>query len=324
MKVFGGTIVASFILIIFCGMGRSEVLAVQSSAVDLHTEDEQIGRVGHLVFQGGLNLTSPDPRFGGLSGLAVSADGSRLSAVTDKGDWVLFSPTISPTGRLTGIAGTQIGDLRDFDGKPLRRKRNSDAESLAPIDGGFAVSFERRHRVWLYRGAPNPFRARPVEIALPPRSHAMRRNGGLEALARLRDGRLITIAQDFPKGAPFAQGWILEKNRWHGFRYRRHGQFQPAGAVTSPSGRLLVLERRFSYVGGFGTRLVEISPAVIRPGADIRGRELARLEHPLITENFEGIASYRNAAGKTVLYLISDDNFGALQKTILLKFALER
>jgi len=33
-----------------------------------------------------------------------------------------------------------------------------------------------------------------------------------------------------------------------------------------------------------------------------------------VTENFEGIAAYWNEAGDTVLYLISDDNFSALQK----------
>lgn len=311
-------------LVVFCGMACSEPFSVQTSAVDLHTEDHQIGRVGHLVFQGGLNLTAPDPRFGGLSGLAVSADGSHLSAVTDKGDWVLLSPTISPAGRLIGLAGAQIGDLRDRDGRPLRKKRRSDAESLAPIDGGFAVSFERRHRLWLYRGAPNPFLARPTVLDLPAQSRAMSRNKGVESLARLRNGGLIAIAENFPKDEPFAQGWIFENNRWHGIRYRRRASFQPTGAVALPDGGVLVLERRFSYLGGFGTRIIAISSASIRPGADLSGREVARLEHPLITENFEGIASYKNATGKTILYLISDDNFGALQRTILLKFALER
>ncbi len=324
MKTLTGTIVVFLIFIDLSSMGRSEPLTVQTSAVDLHEEDDQIGRVGPLNFQGGLDVTSLDPRFGGLSGLAISADGSRLSAVTDKGDWVHFSPTLSPSGQLTGIAAAQIGDLLNLDGKPLRKKRNSDAESLITIDGGFAVSFERRHRLWFYRGTPNPLRARPTEFALPALSRAMPANKGMETLARLRDGRLIAIAEEFPKDAPYSQGWMFEKDRWHGFRYRRHALFVPVGAAVLPDGRLLVLERRYSFIGGFGTRLVAIYPGSIRPGADITGRELARFERPLITENFEGIAAYRNAAGKTVLYLISDDNFIALQRTILLKFALER
>jgi hypothetical protein len=322
MRVFGATFVASFVFINLCGVGQSEPLAVQTNAVNLHTEDDQIRRVGRLIFQGGLELASSDPRFGGLSGLVVSLDGTRLSAVTDQGDWVFFKPILSSTGQLRGLAGAQIGDLRDLDGKPLRGKRRSDAESLVSVDDGIAISFERRHRLWIYRGMPNPLSFRPTEIALPALTRKMPRNKGLEALARLRDGRLIAIAENYPRHAPFTQGWMLHKKRWHRFRYRRRARFLPTGAVTTPDGDLLVLERRFSYIGGIGTRLVAISSTQLIPGADIRGRELARLEHPLITENFEGIAAFRNAVGKTVLYLISDDNFGLLQRTILLKFVL--
>jgi hypothetical protein len=324
MKAFTGTIVASLFLVILYGTARSEPLSVQTSAVDLHDEDDRVKGAGSLIFQGGLDLTSGDPRFGGLSGLAISVDGSRLSAVTDKGDWVQLSPIISSAGQLTGVAAAQIGDLLNLDGNPLRNKRDGDAESLVPIDGGLAVSFERRHRLWLYRGASNPFQSRPTAIALPANSRAAPSNSGMEAVARLRDGRLLAIAEEFPKDASFTQGWVFENNRWHGFWYRRHALFLPVGAAVLPDGDLLVLERRFNIIGGVGSRLVAISPDTIQPGADITGRELARLERPLITENFEGIAVHRNAAGETVLYLISDDNFQPLQRTILLKFTLKR
>jgi hypothetical protein len=36
----------------------------------------------------------------------------------------------------------------------------------------------------------------------------------------------------------------------------------------------------------------------------------------------EALAVHRNAAGETILTLISDDNFNPLQRTILLRFAL--
>ena len=235
MKAVTGLIVASLILINLCGMGRSEPLSLRASAVDLHADNDQIRRVGGLKYQGGLNLTSLDPRFGGLSGLAISADGRRLGAVTDRGDWVHFRPTLSSTGQLTGITAAQIGDLLNLDGKPLRKKRDSDAESLIPIDGGFAVSFEHRHRLWLYRAAPNPFRARPTEITLPAISRAMPPNTGVEALARLRDGRLIAIAEDFPKDAPFAQGWIFEKIDGTGFVIGATPYFYPPAPRPCPT-----------------------------------------------------------------------------------------
>ena len=133
---------------------------------------------------------------------------------------------------------------------------------------------------------------------------------------------LVAIAEDDREGTPFIQGWVWDKQRWQSLRYRRHALFLPTGATTLPNGDLLVLERRFTFIGGFASRLVVVSPAAIKPRAQVTGREIARLEPPLVTENFEGLAAHGNRDGMIVIYLISDDNFTILQKTLLLKFAL--
>ena len=39
-------------------------------------------------------------------------------------------------------------------------------------------------------------------------------------------------------------------------------------------------------------------------------------------DNMEGIAVQRNAAGETIVTLVSDDNFSVLQRNLLLQFAL--
>jgi hypothetical protein len=39
-------------------------------------------------------------------------------------------------------------------------------------------------------------------------------------------------------------------------------------------------------------------------------------------DNMEAIAAHRSAAGETILTLMSDDNFSALQRTLLMQFAL--
>ena len=50
-------------------------------------------------------------------------------------------------------------------------------------------------------------------------------------------------------------------------------------------------------------------------------RELARLQPPLTIDNMEGVsATIEN--GRTIVWLVSDDNFTPLQRTLLLKFAL--
>ena len=54
----------------------------------------------------------------------------------------------------------------------------------------------------------------------------------------------------------------------------------------------------------------------------IRGRSIAALAPPLVHDNFEGMAITREG-GATILWLVSDDNQSMLQRTLLLKFALE-
>ena len=39
-------------------------------------------------------------------------------------------------------------------------------------------------------------------------------------------------------------------------------------------------------------------------------------------DNMEGIAVHRNAAGETIVTLVSDNNFSVLQRNLLLQFAL--
>ena len=48
--------------------------------------------------------------------------------------------------------------------------------------------------------------------------------------------------------------------------------------------------------------------------------EIATIDLPLTVENFEGIAVRPIPGGSAYVYLISDDNFHTLQRTLLLMF----
>ncbi len=299
-------------------------LALGVAPVPLNAERPGADAAGALRFQGALVLTARDRRFGGISGLAASPDGRRLIFVTDRGDWITATPRHDGRGRLVGLDQAETGALIGPDGLVPGGKRNRDAESIARLDGGYVVSFEHRHRLWRYRATATPFAAPPTEIPLPADLYGAPPNGGIEALAALGDGRLLALAEKFPKDRSYLRGWIWTRGLWRGFRWRREGLFHPTGAVLLPGGDLLVLERRFTFLGGFAARLVRLDPATIKPGALVTGREIARIEPPLIAENFEGIAALRAPGGGIRLYLISDDNFHPLQRTILVQFALDR
>ena len=54
----------------------------------------------------------------------------------------------------------------------------------------------------------------------------------------------------------------------------------------------------------------------------IDGETIAELRPPLTMDNFEGIEARRGPRGETLVYLVSDDNFNAEQRTLLMMFEL--
>ena len=93
-------------------------------------------------------------------------------------------------------------------------------------------------------------------------------------------------------------------------------------ATVTAEGDLLVLERQFSILSGVGMRIRKIPLGEIKPGALIVGRALIEADRANQIDNMEALGVHRNAAGETILTIISDDNFNPLQRTILLRFAL--
>jgi hypothetical protein len=297
----------------------AEPLELSSRRVNLNAEDRTVDRVGGLVWRGGIEIFSKDEDFGGLSGLLVSADRARLTMVSDRGRWITARLVHDADGRLAGIAGGRIGALAGPDGKRLKGKRRKDAESLAALpDGSLLVSFEHKHRILRY---PRAF-ARPPEVLDPPSALPdLPKNKGLEALVVLDGGRLLGITQGRDKDEDIA-AFLRQDGRWFRLSYPKHGEFKPTGATLLPDGDLLVLERRFTWLGGPAARLVVVEAEQVRPGAVLDGREIAEIRLPHTVDNMEGVAARRGAAGETLIYLLSDDNFSALQRTLLLMFAL--
>jgi hypothetical protein len=106
------------------------------------------------------------------------------------------------------------------------------------------------------------------------------------------------------------------------FAVRRTNNFDISDAVLLPTGDLLILERKFSWLAGVGIRIRRIPLAQLAPGAVIDGPSIfdADLGHEI--DNMEGIDAHVTPEGDTVLTLISDDNFSMLQRTLLLQFTL--
>jgi len=264
-----------------------------------------------------------DPGFGGFSGLEVSPDGTRLWAIGDRGTLLTARLVYDDAGRLAGLADRALAPLRDLGGTPVRDLR-ADSEGLARLPGGaFAVSFERTHRVLRYPGSPAA--TLPEQLPMPPGALALVANRGIEALTALADGSLLAIGEMIvtPEGGLHA-AWLGGEGGWAHLAYVVPAQYRPTGAATLPDGDVIAIERRNPRLFVVGGRIVLIPRETIRPGAQIGGIELARLTPPLLNGNFEGIAAWRDPAGRTRILVISDDNFLPIQRTLLLEFVLVR
>lgn len=278
-------------------------------------------RIGALRFLGGVQLQSADPRLGGVSGLLVD-DALTLTAVTDTGLWVTARIEMRDD-RLAGVSSLALFPIRDGSGQPLLRGPMADAESLTRLpDGALLVGFERWHRIRRFARPDAPGDYFPA----PPGLETASGNAALESLTLLADGRLLAIEEGTDEtGAP-RRAWLGGAGGWTTLAYRPAELFRPTDAAGLPGGGALVLERSFSMLRGFGSRITHLSRAQLDaagPGTVLEPVELGRILPPLTTENFEGIAVARRPAGGLYVFLVSDDNFNALQRTLLFAFALE-
>lgn len=303
-----------------------------ATRVALDPADPRRVRLGALTYLGGVQLRSIDPAFGGYSALGVvrQADGNRVTMLSDGGNVVAFTLGDDWTPRRLRFLNLPAGPGIGWE------KRDRDTESMVvdAATGRIWVGFERYNAVWRY--APGFARAEAQRVPAAMASWPV--NGGPESMAALPDGRFVVIGEQ--RHVP--------RQRWRGseadrlqsrdalifpgdpidtaparFAYLPAGRYDPADATALPNGNLLVLDRAFRLPYRFSNRLSLVPAAAIRSGHAARGSLLATLDAPLIHDNFEGLATTQEG-GATIVWMVSDDNQSVLQRTLLLKFRLDR
>ncbi len=291
---------------------------VVATAVAIDPDDPAHDRIGRLRYLGGWALASRDRRFGGYSALHV--DGADFLAVADTGDYLRFrmaTPGVIETPR--------FGRLAEFPGR-LGQKGDSDSESMAidPATGAIWIGFEQYGAIFRYAaGFGGPVaQNRPSAMRLWPK------NEGAESLVRLSDGRFVVLSEDMLLKSGAREALLFPgdptdpANVPVRFGYVAPPGYKPTDAAQLPDGRLVVLNRHFAPLDGMWAALTIIDPRRAKFADVLTGELIAELRPPLTIDNMEGISVTREG-GRTILWIISDDNQSMLQRTLLMKFALE-
>jgi hypothetical protein len=252
-------------------------------------------KAGDVRLTGLWSLHAQDPRFGGLSSLAL--DGHRLIAISDSGVIV----------RMPRPGQASIASLAELPGGPGQPqwKANRDSESLLrdPAGRGWWVGFEQQHGLWLFdAGFSRPLAHRDFPV------RSFWGNWGAEGVVAAGQD-LLALVESGPQLVRLAANGSIR-------RAALKGQGRPADAVRLADGRVLVIARAITPRG------IRSSLAWLERSADgYRMRSWARLPLGQL-DNVEGVAAEVLPGGATRLWLVTDNDFSSSRKTLLMTVVL--
>ena len=267
---------------------------------------------GPLSLGGLWHLTSENDGFGGYSAL-VSLGGDNFLAGSDAGRVLLLTrpDREGPAPEVSGFTGfSNDGWIR------------IDLESIVrdPQTGRFWSGIEGSNHIVRF----NPDRTWSAAFK-PPAMQDWANNSGAEAMVRLADGRIIVIAEE-DRGDARHEALVFEGDPVRGaapagFTLIGETGYNPAEATLLPDGRVLVILRAFELglPPYFSVKLATFDPQDIREGEAIALQPLSDLGRPFPQENFEGAVVMQEHGGDWAIWLISDDNFSKLQRTLLMR-----
>jgi hypothetical protein len=301
-------------------------ITAQAHPIEGFCVRDQTSRVGELEFRGGLDLRASSADFGGISGLSLDANGNRFVAISDAGLWVT-GEFQERQGRLVGVGDLAMAPMLGAGDRALMKMRRGDTESLAMSDGIAYVGIERANEIVKFPFARDGLEARGEKVSLPGAARRLPRNQGFEAVGMgvpgtPLAGTLVAIAEGGGEGDAPADGFLIGGRSPGRFKLRRSGGYDVTDLAFLPDGDFIVLERRFSILGGIGMRLRRIGAIEVRPGATVDGDVLLDVGGDCTIDNMEALAISRSGSGEIILTIMSDDNYSLLQRNLVLRFAL--
>lgn len=256
-----------------------------------------------------------DALHGGLSAIALSADGQSLVLLSDQGAYATGHIARDGAGLISNVTLAPFAKLRALGDAPLAKGRN-DSEGLAiSADGTAYISFEGVARILRYDRLDGPAQ----NIAGHPDFDTMQTNSALEALAMDASGALYTMPErSGGETRPFPI-YRLRGGVWDAeLSLPREDGFMPVAADFGPDGQLYILLRQFHGLSGFSSKLIRAAVGE----AALRDIEIL-FETPIgFHDNLEGLAIWRAAAGDLRATMVADDNFLPFLSSGLVEYRL--
>ena len=312
-------------------LAQSVDLEIQSKVItNFRIGDVSKTRFGALRFISGIQYWSDYDGLGGISGVRILDGGAKFLSVSDKGQWFSGSFKRDISGKIIGISEAKMAPLLNEHGKVITSKKHGDAEGLEIFGDKVLVSFERKSRIYKYKldlehlaSTPKLFRPAIRKIKLPY-------NKGLEAISileapdggKLSKARIAVFSEKSLDKKGNIRGFVSKKKKWRKFSVKAKGDYNITDALALSDGYILILERQFSMKTGAIIRIRKILTRDIRPGAIVDGDIIFTADSRYQIDNLEGMSSWVNENGQTILTIVSDNNFSFLQRNLMLEFEL--
>lgn len=269
---------------------------------------------GAFELMGVWQLTSRNADFGSYSALVLLENG-RMLAASDRGRILEFS---APDGEQSPSTMGWFRPWREVD------KHLADIEAMTrdPESGIIWTAYEGSNAI----ARLDPATGTEKQI-FPAAMKGWSSNAGPEAMVRLDNGRFIVLSEalggmlgrEAPSvifsGDPVA-GAVAKR-----FTFKAPEGYRATDMTVLPDGRALILVRRlvFGIPPGFGTKLVLADPADIAAGEAWAGEDAVTIDDIAPSENYEAIAVEVGDGDELNIWILSDDNNAALQRTLLVK-----
>lgn len=258
--------------------------------------------------------SEPSLRFGGFSGL-LSVGQGRLRAFSDRGFLFTF---VEPDRADEGPGSRRIAGLPFNDEALYPLLWDIESVTRDPANAGdYWVGFENTHAIHRFS-----YRTQPEAVRIfDGLTRDWYDNAGLEAMERLSDGRFLILPEGRGEALIF-DGDPVEGGAPLILPYANPAEgFAVTDLAQMPDGRVLMLMRDVdwgSYPPFAGKLAIADAPAA---GSDepLQAEVLFDFEGVLPPENYEGIAVTAEEGGSVAVWIISDDNLAAMQRTLVAK-----